>query len=148
MFDDNVETIGHSNSGSLPVNITFDMGKAARLSRVIFFQRYRANGGTYYNWGNPRRIIVYGCLEAPSASGNWNEWTELIDYTIIKPSGANSDITVLTDEDYQAASNGHEASFPMSLNGYRYLRFRFMTSWENRPYAHPAEITLYGDYAE
>ena len=143
MFDGDVQTYGHSYSGSLPANITIDIGKKARLSRVLFFQRYGASALTYYNWGNPRRIIVYGRAEAPQ-TGQWDEWTELIDYTVIKPSGTNSNIEICTDEDMQAALNGHEASFPKSSNVYRYLRFRFVTSWENRPYVHPAEITLYG----
>ncbi|MDR1667264.1 MAG: DUF4959 domain-containing protein [Bacteroidales bacterium] len=148
MFDDDVATYGHSYTGSLPVSITIDIGKAARLSRVAFFQRYGANAQQYYNWGNPRRILVFGRLETPPSSGNWADWTELIDFTMIKPSGTNSDFTVCTDEDTQAALNGHDASFPMSENPYRYLRFRFMTSWDNRPYVHPAEISLYGEYAE
>jgi hypothetical protein len=148
LFDDDVETFGHSYSGSLPASITIDIGGEARLSRVLFFQRYGANvSGIYYNWGNPRRVIVYGRKDAP-ATGNWDEWTELTDYTMIKPSGTNSDYSICTDEDLQAVSNGHEASFPLTSDTYRYLRFRFMTSWENRPYVHPTEITLYGEYAE
>lgn len=144
LFDDDVNTYGHSYAGSLPVNITIDLGKAAMLSRVTFFQRFYQSA-YYYSWGNPRRIIVYGCRNAP-VTGNWDEWTQLIDYTIIKPSGTNDQYTVNTDEDSQAAVNGHEASFPISSNAYRYLRFRFMTSWENRPYVHPAEITVHGEY--
>ena len=149
IFDDDVGTFGHCPSPStLPANITFDIGKAARFSRVVFFQRYGASGGTYYNWGNPRHIIVYGRLEQPSPSGVLEEWEKLIDYTIEKPSGTNSDFSILTDEDRIAAENGHDASFPMSTSAYRYLRFSFVSSWEDRPYAHPAEITLYGEYAE
>ncbi len=145
MFDDDVNTIGHSYSGSLPVSITFDLGKPAMLSRVTFFQRLQT--GVYYAWGNPRRIIVYGSKEPP-ITGSWDEWTQLIDYTMTKPSGTNDQYTVNTDEDRQAAINGHEASFPISSEAYRYVRFRFMTSWENRPYVHPAEITIHGVYEE
>lgn len=145
MFDDDVNTFGHSYTGSLPTSITIDLGKEAILSRVKFFQRLQSN--VYYSWGNPRRIIVYGRKDAP-VTGNWDEWTELIDFTMIKPSGTNDQYTVNTDEDIQAAINGHEASFPKSSDVYRYLRFRFMTSWENRPYVHPAEITVYGVYTE
>jgi hypothetical protein len=147
MFDGDLQTYGHTNSGSLPVSITLDLGKPSRLSRIVFFQRYGASGGQYYNWGNPRRIIMYG-REEPPATGSWDEWTELTDYTMIKPSGTNSDYLVCTDEDVQAAQIGHEASIPMSSSPYRYIRFRFMTSWENRPYVHPAEIVFYGEYAE
>lgn len=148
MFDDDVNTYGHSYAGSIPVSTTIDLGKPALLSRVTFFQRFNAdNNGGYYNWGNPRRIIVYGSQEAPS-TGSWDEWTELIDFTMIKPSGTNDQYSVNTDEDRQAAINGHEASFPVSSISYRYLRFRFMTSWENRPYVHPAEITVQGVYEE
>ena len=145
MFDDNYDTFGHSNSGSLPVSFTLDVGKPVMLSRVIIFQRKDQN--FTYRWGNPRRIIIYGRLDPP-VTETWDEWTELIDFTIIKPSGTNSEYDIKTDEDMQAAENGHEASFPISSNIYRYLRFTVMTSWENRPYAHPAEITLYGEYAE
>ncbi len=148
MFDDDINTYGHSYSGSLPAAITIDLGKQAMLSRVTFFQRFNANNsGGYYNWGNPRRVIVYGRKEAPT-TGNFDEWTELIDYTPIKPSGTNDQYDVNTDEDRQAAINGHEASFSMQSESYRYLRFRFMTSWENRPYVHPAEITVHGLYEE
>ncbi len=145
MFDDDVNTFGHSYSGSLPISITIDLGKPALLSRVTFFQRLEQK--VYYAWGNPRRIIVFGSKEAPT-TGGWDEWTELIDYTMIKPSGTNDQYTVNTDEDRQAALNGHEASFPISSDAYRYIRFRFMTSWENRPYVHPAEITIHGVYQE
>lgn len=145
MFDDDVNTIGHSYSGSLPTSFTLDLGKSAKLSRVTFFQRLQ--NGVYFSWGNPRRIIVYGSNNAP-VTGSWDEWTELIDYTMIKPSGTNDQYTVNTDEDRQAAINGHEASFPISSESYRYIRFRFMTSWENRPYVHPAEITIHGVYEE
>lgn len=145
MFDGDVNTFGHSYSGSLPVGITIDLGKPAMLSRVTFFQRLQ--NGVYYSWGNPRRIIVYGRKDAPT-NGNWDEWIQLIDYTMIKPSGTNDQYTVNTDEDRLAALNGHEASFPISSDSYRYLRFRFMTSWENRPYVHPAEITVQGVYEE
>jgi len=148
MFDDDHDTFGHSPSPSaMPVSFTLDLGKAAKLSRVLIFQRYGASGGTYYNWGNPKHVIILGRHEAP-VTDSWDEWTELIDFRIVKPSGTDSDITICTDDDYQAARNGHEASFPMDFEEYRYLRFRFVSSWENRPYAHPAEITLYGEYAE
>lgn len=148
MFDDDINTYGHSYAGSLPSSITIDLGKPAVLSRITFFQRFNANNnGGYYNWGNPRRIIVYGCKDAP-ITGNWDEWTELIDYTMTKPSGTNDQYTVNTDEDLQAGINGHEASFPIQSEAYRYLRLRFMTSWENRPYVHPAEITVQGIYEE
>lgn len=143
MFDDDYTTFGHSYSGSLPANITIDLGQKSRLSRVLFFQRYGADGGTYYNWGNPRRIIIYGREEAP-LTGSWDEWEELVDYTMIKPSGTNTDYTICTDEDMNAAIDGHETSFPKTTHVYRYIRFRFMTSWGNRPYAHPAEITIFG----
>lgn len=146
IYDDDLNTIGHSYTGSLPVALTIDLGGEMRLSRVLFFQRLHQN--IYYSWGNPRRIVVFGKKEAPSASGQWDEWTELINYEIVKPSGTNSDFTTNTDEDIVAAQNGHEASFPISSETYRYLRFRFLTSWEDRPYVHPAEITVYGDYAE
>lgn len=148
MFDDDINTYGHSYAGSLPSSITIDLGKAALLSRITFFQRFNANNnGGYYNWGNPRRVVVYGRKEPP-ITGNLDEWTLLIDYTAIKPSGTNDQYDVNTDEDRQAAINGHEASFPVQSESYRYLRFRFMTSWENRPYVHPAEITVHGLYED
>jgi len=145
MFDGDVTTYGHSYTGSLPVAITLDLGKQSRLSRIVFFQRLYSN--LYYLWGNPRRIIIYGRHDPP-ATGNWNEWTQLLDFNMVKPSGTNSDFTINTDEDVQAAVNGHEATLPITTDTYRYVRFHFMTSWENRPYVHPAEIVFYGEYAE
>ncbi|MDR2474177.1 MAG: DUF4959 domain-containing protein [Tannerella sp.] len=149
MFDGDVETYGHSYSGSLPVSITLDLGKQVRLSRLVLFHRHSGDNADahYFAWGNPRHYVVYGRREPP-ATGNWDEWTQLIDFTQEKPSGTNSEYDLITDEDRQYAINGFESSFPQTENTYRYIRFRFLTSWENRPYVHPAEFVFYGEYAD
>jgi hypothetical protein len=115
-----------------------------KLSRFVFFNRYMND--SYYSWGNPRTIEVYVCFNTPSPSGDWSEWTHLMDCVEVKPSGAAG--TVMTDEDLAAALAGFEFEVDLDLQPIRYIRYVITNTWENTSFAHPCEIDFYGVNAE
>jgi hypothetical protein len=145
MFDEDLTTCGHTAEGALPASFTIDLGKTTTLSRVIFFQRMFQD--QYFNHANPKYFEVYTCNTEPSASGNWSEWTMIMNCEIVKPSGLSG--TEVTNEDQRAGMNGHEFSFPRNMEPVRYLRFLLPNStWGSRPYANVAELTFFGRYEE
>ena len=139
MIDDNLESFGHSSNGSLPAAVTIDLGAPAKLSRVVIHQR----NNVYYGWGNPRLFEVYTCPVEPDKSGDWGQWIKRLECEIIKPSGlpAGTD----TDEDIEAAENGHDFSFSLSQEPVQYVRLNFTKIWTSSTFCHIAEITFYGD---
>lgn len=141
MIDDDLTSFGHSASSSLPAPFTLDLGVTAKVSRIVLFQRRFSD--SYYNWGNPRTFEVYVKTTAPSQSGDWSEWTKVMETEIIKPSGANS--STVTDDDLRAAENGHEFTFDLSLQPVRYIRIIVHSTWGSTTFTHPAEVDVYGE---
>lgn len=144
IIDDDPETFGHSPNSSLPAPFTIDLGCVAKISRVVMFQRRFSD--SYYNWGNPKEFTIYGRLEKPSPSGDWSEWTKIMDCEIIKPSGSPSG--TVTDEDMAAAEDGHEFVFDLSQEPIRYLRIVILNTWGGTTFTHPAEVDVYGQPIE
>ncbi|MDR1339131.1 MAG: DUF4959 domain-containing protein, partial [Prevotellaceae bacterium] len=145
MIDDDVSTFGHTDYNALPAPFTMDLGKPAKLSRILLFQWLFDN--KYYGHGNPRRFEVYGRTEKPSPNSNWNEWTKIMDCELIKPSGLTGNS--VTNEDLIYAEKGHEFDFPLDLEPVRYLRFNVLgNNWEGQSYTHITELTFYGIYVE
>jgi hypothetical protein len=157
MIDDDLATFGHSPNGPngniAGASFTLDLGKMAKVSRFLYFQR--GDGGRYYKAGNARTFEMYTYIGEPvngdeNPDGDWSKWTKIGTYEIIKPSNS-SDATV-TDEDLIAAANGHEFAIPLSVGTIRYLRFKLLTVWANwgdgSNYWHPVEVTTFGVYDE
>lgn len=141
LIDDDVNTFGHSANSSLPAAFTIDLGQVAKLSRVVMFQRKYSD--SYYNWGNPKTFTVYGCDKTPSQSGDWSEWTKIMDCTVVKPSGSPQG--TVTDEDMTAAIEGHEFTFDLAQTPLRYIRIVVTSTWEGTSFTHPAEVDVYGE---
>ena len=139
MIDDNLETFGHSSNGTMPASFTIDLGEPVKLSRVVLYQR----NNEPYGWGNPRVFEVYYSDSEPERSGDWGQWTKLLDCEVIKPSGMP--IGTNTDEDMEALKEGHDFSFDVDQEPVRYLRFKFIKVWTSSTFCHPAEFTFYGD---
>lgn len=95
-----------------------------------------------YAWGNPKDFEVYGRLDAPGMSGEWSEWTKIMDCSIIKPSG--SPLRVNTDADLAALRAGHEFTVDVNAGIFRYIRIKILNTWESSTFTHPAEVTVYG----
>jgi hypothetical protein len=142
MIDDDVSTFGHTDYNTLPAAFTVDLGKKAKLSRMLLFQWLFEN--KYYNHGNPRYFKVWARAEAPSSNGDWNEWTEIMDCEVVKPSGLTG--TSITNDDIIYAEKGHEYDFPQDLEPVRYIRIRVSSGWEGQTYAHITELSFFGIY--
>ncbi len=140
-LDGDPTTFGESNG--IPASVTIDLGVTAKISRTVVFQR--GAGQPFYAWGNPKQYEIY-CFKgtgAPSQSGDWSEWELVTATEFYKPSGLPGKNT--TDEDLAYVVNGHEYSFDISREPVRYLRFKFINTWENKPNIHPGEIEVYGE---
>ncbi|GHS96705.1 hypothetical protein FACS189421_02200 [Bacteroidia bacterium] len=151
MLDDNLGTWSHT----LPMNangasFTIDLGKPVTLSSFKLFHRPRSSDNQhagYYNQGNVRKFELFGSLEQPSQSGDWSEWTKLMDCEVLKPSG--QPFPAMTDDELTQAEEGFPFSLPMSEEYVRYLRFRINTVWGGlNEYIYIAELTFYGQYAQ
>lgn len=141
LIDGTIENFGHSANSTVPAPFTIDLGVTAKLSRVMMFQRKYQD--KFYNWGNPKTFEVYVSSTKPSQSGNWDEWTKVIDCEIIKPSGLPSGTT--SDEDVALATEGHEFAFPLDLPPARYVRFKILSTWGATTFTHPAEVSVFGE---
>lgn len=147
MIDDDPSTFGHTPNNALPVALTIDLGSTAKLSRFVMHQRSQNSGTTiYYAHGNPKKMEVYTCDHEPDESGDWSEWTKIMDCEIVKPSGSPG--KTVTDLDMEAARNGHEFSFDLLQPPMRYVRIIITSAWDGTSYTSPAEITFYGENYE
>jgi hypothetical protein len=144
LIDDLSSTVGITYNNTMPgASFTLDLGAKAKLSRFLFYQR-QDRTVYLYGPGGMKDFEVYVCHGDPSASGDWSEWTKVRDCTIVKPSG--SPVGTNTDEDIVEAINGHEFSIPPSTEPVRYIRLKFLTTWDNNILTHMAEITPFGYY--
>jgi hypothetical protein len=144
IIDDDVSTFGHTDYYTLPATFSIDLGKPAKLSRMLMFQWFYMN--KYYNHGNPRHFEAWGCADTPSSNGDWNEWTKIMDCEILKPSGLTGN--AVTNDDLIYAEKGHEFDFPLDLEPLRYIRIKVLDGWEGQSYAHITELTFFGIYDE
>lgn len=141
LIDDDKTTFGHSPSSSLPAPFTIDLGKKAKLSRIVFFNRNF--GDSYYSHGNPRKMEVYVCFDTPSSTGDWSEWTKIMDAEQVKPSGSAG--TTMTDDDLAFAEAGFEFLFPIDMDAVQYVRVKVLETWTGATFCHPAEVDMYGE---
>lgn len=145
VIDDDLSNFGCFGANALPgAPMTIDLGAVTKLSRFVVHQRYFMD--TYYNHGNPKTLEVYICDHKPDQSGDWSEWTKVMDCEIVKPSGSPG--STLTDLDLETAKNGHEFTFDLSLLPARYVRIVLLTAWGGTTFSNIAELDFYGDVQE
>jgi hypothetical protein len=144
LIDDDVDNFGHSPNSSLPAPFTIDLGRTAKLSRLVMYHRKYSDN--YFSWGNPKTFDVYTTPDRPSQDGNWNSWNKIMFCETIKPSG-NAAVTN-TDEDLAAGEAGFEFDFPLEMEPVRYVRIVILNTWEGTSFCHPAEVTFYGEVVE
>jgi hypothetical protein len=137
-----------------PRHITIDMGKTYKLSRYVMHQR-RSGTTNLYAYGNPKTWYVYGRKEAPVTSEEITEdldgdglqdWTKhwtLVGYgEIAKVSGLPG--SEVSQEDIDAALNGHNYDVPMSMEPFRYFRLGVLSNWGNTGWVNWAEMDFFG----
>jgi hypothetical protein len=147
-IDDDILSISHTNNNTVPgASFTLDIGKKAKLSR--FKLHHRQDRVTYhYASGNFEIFEVYSSdEEGDSPNGDWNAWTLLKVYTVVKPSG--SPYNTVTAEDIELSERGFDFSLPIGMPPVRYLRFKVLKIWDaGQTFTHAGEITTYGTYVE
>jgi hypothetical protein len=145
MIDDDVNTFGHSTPYDWPPYLTIDLGRKAKLSRIVIHQRLFQN--MYYNGANWSMFDVYRCnIPTPSQNANPTEWERIMNCKMEKPSGMA--IGECTNEDLRQARNGDSFTFPRDIEPIRYVRLCVTQTWGYFNYSFNSEITFYGSYSE
>lgn len=139
MFDDNLDSFGHSANGTLPAGLTLDLGGKIKVSRFVIYPRV----GYAYGHGNPKNFEVYYSPDIPQQDGDWSQWTKIMDCEVIKPSGQGEG--TVTDEDREAAKEGHAFDMDIAQEPIQYIRFLFTKMWSSATFCHVCEIKVYGD---
>lgn len=126
-----------------PHTTTIDLGKIAKLSRLVIWDYPEYfNGRAYYYKGNLKEFEIWGS-DLPPTDGSWNNWHLLGSYRAIKPSGLP--FGQQSDEDYQTAVNGFNWEFDIDAPKARYIRIKSTKNWDGSTYMAIAEIQAYGD---
>jgi hypothetical protein len=146
MLDDDMTTFGHSTPYDWPPYITIDIGRKAKLSRIVINQRLFEN--MYYNGANWSIFDVYRCKtdERPSQTVNPDEWELVLNCKVAKPSGMA--LNECTNDDLRQARLGDSFSFPRDMEPVRYVRISVTQTWGFFNYSFNSEITFYGAYSE
>lgn len=134
-----------STGVATPQWVTFDLGQAAILSRIVIwnYPEYLNSGRMYYYGGNLKKFEVWGS-DNPPADGSYNNWVLLGSFNSTKPSG--SAYGVQTAEDYTFANSGISYTFAAGNNKkVRYLRIKSITNWQGTSFMSIAELQCYGD---
>ena len=152
LWDNNRTNMWHAATGSYPRLrcITIDVGKIVKFSRMRLFARSNYDI-YYYGHYNFQTFEVWGTPsmkpDMPNAyweGDEWkNDWEQLGDYRIAKPSG-NPPGGTTTAEDKAFQDAGFEFMVPVDKEKVRYLRFD-VTSTFAPGGMHMAEFDFYGD---
>ncbi|MDR2472256.1 MAG: DUF4959 domain-containing protein [Tannerella sp.] len=146
MIDDDLNTFGHSTPYDWPPYITIDLGRKAKLSRIVINQRMFQN--MYYNGANWSIFDVYCCNtdNRPSQSVEMSEWNYIMNCKIEKPSGMA--LNECTNEDLRQARAGDSFAFPREMPPVRYVRICVTQTWGFFNYSFNSEVSFYGSYAD
>jgi hypothetical protein len=148
LIDDDLLTIIHSDNNTVPgASFTLDIGKKAKISRIVVFQRQQSNTVIYAS-GNFEIFEIYSSdEEGDEPNGDWSAWTLQKVCNIVKPSGASAG--QVTSEDIAQVKLGHDFSMPLDMPPVRYLRFKALKVWESGvTYSYISELAAYGTYVE
>jgi len=132
----------------IPAAITFDMGVMLKMSRVVHFHRIGSDFPRPLERGNPKRYQLYGYYGdgIPSASGDWSEWTLILDHEEMLPASGGRVMADRTDEDEAYVIEfGQTAEIPLSVEPTRFLRMRVMSTWGNTSFASITRLDFYGE---
>lgn len=150
IWDETLGTDGfHGNETfMLPHNITWDLGRTVKLSRIKFWPRNHVDDR--WKRGHPKIFEIWGSM-SPNPTGELDgSWIPLGRFESLKPSGPG---TQITQEDIAFAQSGIEFDFAVSdfaPNPYtpiRYIRFRTITTYANTSFStvHLLEVSFWGE---
>jgi len=132
----------------IPASVTFDLGVTLKLSRLVHFHRIGSDFPNPLERGNPKRYELYGYYGAgvPSNSGDWSEWTLILQHEEMLPASGGRVSSDRTDEDMAVVrEEGQTAEIPLSVEPTRYLRMRVMQTWGNTTFASITRVDFYGE---
>lgn len=127
-----------------PHSITFDLGQAAQLSRLVIWDYPETVSGrkTYYYRGNMKNFEIWGSAD-PNADGTYDSWLKLGTYQSVKPSGLP--YGEVSDEDQATASAGLSYDLDINVPKLRYLRIKCLNNWQGTNFLMITEVQAYGN---
>ena len=125
----------------LPNWVTINLGKKYVFGRFHLNLTNHANNWKYVG-GTPQNFEIWASNEPTT---DWNKWTLLGAFEIIKPSGLP--VGTLSDADHAQIAIGHDFDFPFQPNSFRYIRFKTISTFGGVATINFREIVLYGQPA-
>jgi len=126
----------------LPNWFTIDLGRPYIFGRMHLDLVNHHNNWKYAQ-GTPKKFEIWG---SNVKSTDWNNWTLLGEFELIKPSGLP--VGQLSQADQDAAASGHDFDFNVLESGFRYMRFKTLSTYGGNPDVYLREITLFGKPVE
>lgn len=132
----------------LPHNITWDLGRTVKLSRLKYYPRKHADDR--WKRGHAKVFEIWGSV-SPNPTGELDDsWIPLGRFESVKPSGPGPQIT---QEDIAFADEGIEFEFvasdfaPSPYTPIRYIRFRTINTYANASFStvHISELSFWGE---
>ncbi len=132
----------------LPHNLTWDLGKTVKLSRLKYWPRGHADDR--WKRGHAKVFEIWGSV-SPNPTGEMDDsWIPLGRFESLKPSGPG---TQITQEDIAFATEGIEFEFgvtdfaPNPFTPIRYIRFRTISTYANASFStvHILELSFWGE---
>ncbi|MGV3763585.1 DUF4959 domain-containing protein [Parapedobacter sp.] len=150
IWDENYDQDGFHGleTQMLPHNITFDLGRTVKLSRLKYWPR--KHGDDRWKRGHAKVFEIWGSV-SPNPTGELDDsWIPLGRFESLKPSGPGAQIT---QEDIAFADEGIEFEFavtdfaPDPFTPIRYIRFRTVSTYANASFStvHVLELSFWGE---
>lgn len=136
MWDDDIDTFYLVVVEDLPYSFTFDLGRNLYVESIKLFQRQDIP----FDIQNLKEFQVWGS-DSPDVTNDFDGWTKLGDFEVIKPSGLP--LGQNTAEDLAAAAAGHLFPVDSELPPVRYIRVVVQSCWLWTTIA-VAELKFYG----
>jgi hypothetical protein len=149
-FDGRTDGTGwHTNTNVTRSIGTFGMGKSAKLSRLVVWQR----APSYYSFQNTRQFTLWGTnkdnptdAQMPQTSSPGTvvgDWTNLGNFTFPNPpSGLPASQANAADMAFVA--QGVNFTMPRLAPEVKYIRFHVTQTWGGLNYVNAMEISIYG----
>ena len=142
ILNDNLDQFGEWEP--IPASFTIDLGVTLKLSRITHFHR-----SDYFHpleRGNPKLYEIYGYYGdgEPSNSGDWSEWTLILEHEEMLPVSGGSIGWTMADIDVVRV-HGQMVEIPLSAEPIRYFRMKVLATWGNTTFAHITRLDFYGE---
>ena len=110
------------STAEIPNWFTIDLGKRYYFGKILVNQHL--GGDWRFGKDSPKIFEIWASNEK---STNWDDWTRLGEFEIIKPSGLP--YKSLSTEDVTLAAIGSEFNFPYINKSFQYVRFKTLETW-------------------